>query len=1133
MKKKLQDHALGKTFPGAVKILLKMKLTLCVILISFLGAMASESYSQTTKLSLDLKNTKVRDALGAIENQSEFFFLYSEKLIDADREVNIEVRGGTIEKILDKIFDGTDVNYTVKGRQIVLTTPEANNIIGTSSVSQQQKKVTGKVTDQSGVPIPGVAIIVKGTTTGVSTDNDGKFYFSLPTDTKALVFSFVGMKTQEIEVGNKTAINVVMEDETIGIDEVVAIGYGTQSKRNVTGSIETIDFNKLSAIPAAQITQKLQGQLAGVQINQTTGTPGQGMSIRIRGSASISAGSDPLYVVDGFPISADISIINPDEIETISVLKDAASTSLYGSRAANGVVLITTKKAKKGQSNIGVNAYFGIQQVPQKGRPDMMNATEFAQFKKESYEDLGQAVPSIFQNPSQYGKGYDWYDALLRTAPVQDYNITLSSSTDRHNVSLVAGYFNQDGVLLNSNFQRFSLRSNFEYKISDKIKTGFNLAPSYTINDNPSSDGLFYAGAGIINNAILTWPILPYKNADGTLPLTAYIPGISAFGAPNWYRSIQEIKNNTKTTRLLSTGFLEVELIEGLKLKSTINVEMGQALFSNFNPSTASIAFTAIPPVTASAFSSNNQYLTWLNENTATYKKAFGDHNLELLVGYTNQKYRSDYSQIRTTNFPDDRISTIQSAVNIDRTSTSSDIQEWSLTSYISRLTYNYKGKYLLTGAIRRDGSSRFGTNNKWGSFPSVSAGWIVSDEKFMSNLKQFSFLKLKANYGITGNNNIGNYTQYANVNISQNTIFGSTVASGAAVTSINNSDLGWETTSQFDAGVEIGFLNNRIRFNYDYYTKKTTNLLYNLSVPQESGFSSITTNVGSFKFWGHEFSINSDNMVGNFKWSTNFNISFSDNKVLALSNLTDRIYGDHSITKVGGRIGQLYGLVWDGVYKNQADFDNSPKNIQSQVGTIKFKDVNGDKEITLGGDNDDRTIIGNPFPKFIYGLTNNLSYKNFDLSIVATGSYGNKIARLMDQGTTNLDGVFNVLKDVKNRWRSESNPGDGRYGKTTAATGMERDWFSSRFIQDGSYFAIKNITLGYNLPLKENKMIRSVRFYTSVQQAFLFTKYGGSNPEVSNMSNGSAANALNQGMDYAAYPVPRTLTFGVNLNLK
>lgn len=1097
-----------------------------ILLCLFLTVFALNASAQ--KVTLSFQNETFEKVLSAIKRQTSLSLVFSEQLVDLNRKVSINVNSVEVEDALKQLLAGTNIGFEIKNNKLYLVGNVSNE---SKDHSIKSKKINGLVTDYKGDPIIGASVLIEGGSNGTITDVNGRFSLTVNSD-RRLKISYIGFESRLIEVNNQSDLKITLVESSKKLGEIVVVGYGTQSKRNVTGSVETVDFTKLSNIPAAQATQKLQGQLAGVQINQATGKPGEGMSIRIRGQASILAGSEPLYVVDGFPISADISIINPNEIETISVLKDAASTSLYGSRAANGVILITTKSAKKGQSGISVNAYYGIQQVPMKGRPDMMNATEFAQFKKESYQDLGQAVPAIFQNPEQYGEGYDWYGAMLRTAPIQDYNITLASGTDKHNVSLVAGYFKQDGVLLNSSYQRFSLRSNFDYKISQRIKTGFNLAPSYSINDNPSSDGLFFMGAGIINNALLTWPILPYKNTDGTLPMTAYIPGVSAFGAPNWYRSIQEIKNHTKTTRLISTGYLEVEPFTGLKLKSSINIEMGQALFNNFNPSTASIGFTAIPPVTASAMTSNNQYLTWLNENIATYKKSFGDHNFELLAGYTNQKYRADYSQIRTTNFPDDRINTIQSAVNIDRPGTYSDIQEWSLTSYLSRLTYNFNNKYLLTAAIRSDGSSRFGSANKWGTFPSMSAGWVVSDEKFMSGFKQLSLLKLRASYGITGNNNIGNYTQYANVNIAQNAIFGSSVASGSAVTSLSNNDLGWETTSQFDAGLEVAILNNRVRFNYDYYSKKTTNLLYNLQVPQESGFSSITTNVGSLKFWGHEFSVNSDNMVGNFKWSTNFNIAFSDNKVLALSNLTDRIYGEHSITKVGERIGQFYGLIWDGVYKNQADFDNSPKNTSSQVGTIKFKNLNNDNVITYGGDNDDRTIIGNPFPTFIYGLTNNFSYKNFDLSIVTYGSYGNKIARLMDQGTTNLDGVFNVLKEVKYRWRSEANPGDGKYGKTTAATNMERDWFSTRYIQDGGYFSIKNITLGYTLSLT-NKTIRSARLYGSVQNAFLFTKYGGANPEVSTTSNGSSASALNQGMDYSAYPVPRVFTIGLNMQLK
>ncbi len=1002
---------------------------------------------------------------------------------------------------------------------------------GALTFATPQSTVTGKVVDEKGEGLPGVTVLVKGTTTGTNTDAEGNFQLAAEPGA-VLVIRYVGYVTQEIPVGSQTTFSVKLVRDAKQLDDVVVVGYGTQAKREVTGAVQTVNAQELADIPAAQVTQKLQGKLAGVQILQATGKPGQGMQVRVRGQASISAGSDPLYVVDGFPIVTDISLINPDEIETITVLKDAASTSLYGSRAANGVVLITTKQAKSGQSTVGANAYFGVQQVPQKGRPDMMNATEFAQFKKESYEDLGQPVPAVFQNPSQYGEGYNWYNAMLRTAPVQNYSVTFTAGKDKFTTSAVAGFFKQQGVVLNSDYQRFSLRLNSNYNVSDRVRVGINLAPSYTIDNTPPTDGRFFNGQGVLYNALLSWPTLAYQNPDGSLPLSVSVPGITTFTEPNWYRSIQEIKNNNVQTRLLSNAYLEVEPIKDLFLKTTINLDLGNALFQNYNPSTASIGFATPPPVTASALRKNNTYYSWLNENTATYHKAFGEHTFDVLAGYTLQRFHSDYDQIRTTNFPDDRIQTVQSAINIDRPNTYSDIQEWSLVSYIGRLNYNYKGRYLLSGAVRRDGSSRFGVNNRNGVFPSVSAGWIISDESFMPKINQLTFLKARASYGVTGNNNIGNYSQYATVNTTTNTIFGSTVANGASVTALSNPNLGWETTKQLDLGLDIGLFENRLNLTYDFYTKNTTNLLYSLAVPQESGFGSFLGNIGELKFWGHEFAVNSKNFVGKFRWETNFNIAFSDNKVVALSEGVDRIYGDGTITRVGERIGQFYGMIQDGVYKNKAEYDSSPKAIASSVGTVKYRDVNGDGVITYGDDKDDRTVIGNPFPKFIYGITNSFSYAGFDLSIVAAGSYGNDIMRRTDQGTTNLDGVFNVLREVKDRWRSPDNPGAGLYGTTTTNTANDREWLSTRFVHKGSYLTIKNITLGYTVPVQHLKPFRTIRPYASVQQAYVFTNYTGANPETSIDANGNQTNALNQGMDFGTYPVPRTFTIGLNVGL-
>ncbi len=1008
-------------------------------------------------------------------------------------------------------------------------------------------QIKGKVTDPNGDVLVGVSVAIKGTTKGTQTDVSGSYSIEAANNT-VLVFSFVGYETKEALVSAQKDINISLALDDKLLSEIVVVGYGSQLKKSVTGAVQTIGAKEFKDIPVSQVSQKLQGQLAGVQINQTTGKPGQGMNVRIRGQLSVSAGSDPLYVIDGFPITGNIGQLNPDEIEDISVLKDAASTSLYGSRAANGVVIINTKRGKSGQTNVSFNTFVGTQVVPMKGRFQMMTAEEFAQTKKEHYEDSKLPVPVEFQNPSQYaGKNNDWFDALLQRAPVQSYNLTLTSNKDKLKTSVVAGVFNQEGVVLNTKYNRYSLRVNSEYAVSKKVTIGMNLAPSYVTDNTPRTDGT--RGTGILFNAMHTWPVMPIYEADGeTLTLFNRFPASTGniFAYPNYVRSAYEIKNETKQTNLLSNAYISYSPIKGLTLKSTFNAELLGSNFFFFNPSTATSAINTAIPVTAVSTREYTNNVGWLNENLATYTKSINEHNFEILGGYTNQSFRSDINRITSDTYSDDRLPTIQGGINISRAGfgatgtfggTGTNVQEWALTSVLSRLSYNYKSKYLFTASIRRDGSSRFGSNNRWGTFPSVSAGWVLSDEDFIRNIDQISFLKLRTSWGVTGNNNIGNYTQYALVNNTVNAVFGSTIAPGAAITSLANPNLGWETTRQVDVGLDVGLMNDRFTLIYDYYTKKTSNLLFAVQIPQEAGFSNFNDNIGEIKFWGHEVALVSRILTkGKLKWTLNTNISFNRNKVLALAPGIDRVYGLHHITKVGQPFGQFYGHIANGVYQNAEDLKNSPKVPgRSFVGTIKLVDVNGDGVLTNGGDNDDRAVMGNPFPDFIYGATTNLAYGNFDLNIVGSGSQGNDLMVRHLYSTANLDGVFNFHKEVKYRWRSEANPGKGFYGTTVGGgtvTGIERDWWNSRFITDASFFTIKNITLGYTIN-KSNKLFKSARVYASMQQAFVFTKYwGGQNPEVSsqNDGNGDGGN-LSPGVDQFNYPVPRTTTFGVNFN--
>jgi TonB-linked SusC/RagA family outer membrane protein len=1124
----------GLPFSLAIAIM-KISIIPTLLFLSSFCTFAKNSKAQEVynkQISIHVKDQNLKSTLSRIAELSGAKFSYSSQLIQSVRKVTLSEKNEKLSAVLDKLLGQLGIQYLYYNEYIVLS-KKTDNPTGSAI---QAKTITGKVFDEKGQTLPGVSIGIKGTASGAVTDNNGDYRITVADDNAVLVFKYIGFITQEIPVSGKTTITVTLLPEAKNLDEVVVVAYGNITQRSSTGALQSVNYQELQDIPAAQFTQKLQGKLAGVQISQTTGRPGQGMRVTVRGSASISTGTSPLYVVDGFPVVGDISNINPDEIETITVLKDAASTALYGSRAAFGVVMVTTKTAKAGQTNVSVNAYTGVQQVPQKGRPDMMNGTEWAQFKKEYYQDLGQSVPAAFQDPAQYGEGYNWYNAMLRTAPISNYSVSINSNKDKFSTAVTAGFFQQNGVLLNSYYKRFSLRANSLFKVNDKVRVGVNIAPTYSFDNTPSSDGQFFGSGGLLYNAMLTPPVVPYQNADGSYPIAVTTPGVTAFPTPNWVRSIQDISSKNNVNRLLSNTYLEVEPIPKLILKSSINVDMGQSKYDYFQPSTAGRAFAAAPSAINANLTLNNfKYYSWLSENTASYAKQLGGHSFDVLGGYTVQRYRSDFSGVSGSNFSDDRIQTINAA--LVKNNPTMDIQEWSLISYLARLNYNFKGKYLLSASIRRDGSSRFGTNNKWGNFPAVSAAWVASEESFFRDINALTFLKIRGSYGLVGNNNIGNYTQYATVASAVNSPFNNNTASGIAVTNLGNTELGWEKTQELDLGLDLGLFGNRIYLTYDYYNKVTSNLLYSLPVPRESGFSNFTGNVGKISFWGHEIGLNTNNLVGKFKWSTNFNITFTDNKVLALSGISDQLIvstgSAETITKVGGHIGQFYGLIQDGVYKDQADYDSSPKATNSQVGTIKFRDLNGDGVIKYGDTDGDKTIIGNPFPKFIFGFTNSFSYRKFDLSVVAAGSYGNDIARMTDQGTANLDGVFNVLKEVQNRWRSPSNPGDGKYGKTIGSTGDERDQFHSRFIQDGSFLTIKNITLGYSWDVKKLSMIKGIRFYGSIQQAFVFTKYGGANPEVGTDSNGNGASSLAQGLDFSAYPVPRTFTFGLNVNLK
>lgn len=1107
---------------------MKIKLTTLLFIARLVDANSS-TCTQVTKPDLAIHNKGMVELFREIEEKSGFHFFYQRKDLEDLNHISVGKENSTALEIPEEVFSGTGIAYKVVDRNIIakkeLLAPESNQF------AMQQKYVSGSVTDEAGQPLPGVTVIIKGTAKGTVTSIDGKYSLPIVPDNAVLQFSFVGMVSQEVEVGNQTTINITMEADVIGIEEVVAIAYGTQKQRFVTGSISGLDAEKLEDMPVGQISQKLQGKIAGVQLNQITGSPGSELAVRIRGAASINAGNNPLYVVDGSPLVGSLKDINPDEIQNISVLKGASATSLYGSRAANGVVLVTTKKAREGQSEIQFRASYGVSNVPQRGRPEMMNSREFLEDRKALWEDKIRyqgykgEVPEIYQNPEAWtGPDTDWYDVLLQTGKQSNYNLTLLSGKGKISSASTIGYYSEKGIMTNSGYERFSLRSNKDYEVNKFIKLGLNIAPTYSKYNNISSDGFY----NTLEAAIMTPPIFSpdEKNPDGTTKLSFTGPGLFTF--PNWVVTLEDQINLSENIRLLSNVYGEIDFLKYFNFKSEVSTEIFRSRNRIFYPSTTGTIFYPPPSVQRGIYNTNN-YTSWTFENILNFNKTFyKNHHVGALLGYSAQEYRQEYVSLLGTNFPDDEISWLDAAATISNWENSPS--SWSMVSLFGRINYDFKEKYLLSASLRQDGSSRFGSRSKWGTFPSISAGWIISEEEFAKNWSSISYLKVRAEYGVVGNNNIGNYTQYGNVTTTDY-VFNNELVSGRSQTSLENNELTWETTSGIDVGIDMYIFKDRIGLMADYYDKTTDDMLYQIDIPWGSGFSNIQSNIGEIHTWGYEFSLNSRNFVKEFKWKTDLNISFPRNKVIQLgtNNTPIGAYGDWTgnvnRTAVGHPAGMFWGYVSDGVYMTQEEFDTQPKHITSQVGSAKYKDVSGldgipDGKITV----EDKTFIGNPNPDFIFGITNTFSYKNFDLDISASGTYGNDVFIGSKEWGETLEGIFNIEKYMIDRWRSPEDPGSGIIPRTLSSTLPFNRVPQSRYVEDGTHLTINNITLSYTLP--HNKILGKTRLYFSVQQALVLTNYSGPNPEASNWG----LNGLREGVDSAAYPLPRRLSIGIDI---
>lgn len=1006
-----------------------------------------------------------------------------------------------------------------------------------------QQQVSGIVRDADGTPLAGVTVLIQGTNRGTATNANGQFQIEASAG-EVLVFRNVGYSTHEVTVGNETVIDVVLAEEAEGLQEVIVVGYGSVQKKDVTGSVAPISMNNVRGQSVASLDQSLSGQVAGVNISTSNGTPGGGPRIQVRGIGAIGAGSEPLYVIDGFPVpsssgqhSNPMSSINPQDIESMTILKDASATAIYGSRGANGVVMITTRRGATGQPRITVNASTGLQQVPQKGRPDLMNGQEFAQFRKEAIEDRiryeeGREptladIPEDYRNPEAIGVGTNWYDEVLRVAPMSDIGLSVSGGTEKIRTFVSAGYFNQEGVMLNTKFDRFSLRANTEADIADRLKVGINVAPTLTF----LTGGV--RGQGRDEGFEIANPIPPVYNPDGSY--NDFIQSSGTFGIPNPVMALNSITNKATRLRVLMNSFAEYEIVKNLKFRTSFNVDFENGDSEYFRPSIIGNQ-NAAPPSVPSGSVGSVRYLNWLNENTLTYDySSDSGHSFSGLVGYTIQQQKTNNNSFNGQQFPDDDIQSLNAAARVVMGGL--NISDWSLVSYLARVNYSFNSKYMATATVRTDGSSRFGPNNRWGTFPSFALGWRLSEENFLKNSTWVDELKLRASYGFTGNFNIGNYSYMSNIG-TRDYVFNGTLGSGRVMTTLGNPNLGWERMRELNLGLDFNFLDNRISLTADVYNRNTQDLLLNVEIPQSSGFGSVTENRGDVRNRGVELGLNTHNVLrDNFEWSTNFNISFNRNKVIALGRSDDPIYSGQSsegnptnITRIGHPVGMIIGYVYEGIYQNEADLQNYPAFPGAIPGNMRFRDVNQDGEITPF---DDFDVIGNPYPDFNWGMTNTIRFRDFDLRVLVVGAAGAEMLRATNFYTGNIDGVFNVNRSVQDRWRSPEQPGSGLV-PTTNGTGRGRVMYRdthSLWVEKTDYAWIKNITVGYNLPagVLGNGWINSMRVYGTVQNALLISGYSG-NPEGTNYLRPDTG-ALVPGIDYSNYPVPRIYSLGVNVS--
>ncbi len=995
-----------------------------------------------------------------------------------------------------------------------------------TDVLAQASTVNGRVTGSDGAPLPGVSVVLKNTQRGTTTNTDGRYSLpNLPANA-VITFSFIGYVSQDVAIGNgngqpRSTIDLTLESDDRSLSEVVVVGYGTQRKIETTGSIASVKSSELVQTPVVNVAQGLQARVSGVQVSQNTGAPGGNISVRIRGTNSINGNSEPLYVVDGIQISnsggindvSPLSTINPNDIESVEVLKDASASAIYGSRAANGVVLITTKRGKAGATRVTLDSYYGVQNVNK--TLDLMNAAEFAQLENETFKN------NFYTDPASLGQGTDWQSLIFRQAPIQSHQLSLNGGSEKTQLSLSANYFNQDGIIINSNFKRYSFRANIDHRISDRVKVGTSILGSYAINAGVTTGSQTIGDGGavvgtVLGSAIGAPPLLkPYREDGSIWPFGEQADGRYRENAnPLNYTAIL---NQLAIRRTLANVYADFLLTKGLTYRASFNIDLQNNLRDTYSP--RSIVNTAdLNDNSGSGSKTNSSNLALLHESILTYATTFAkNHSFKATAVVGTQSETGNSNSISATGFPNDATQNEALQLALNRTISSSRSSQ-RLDSYLGRINYGFKDRYFLDLTARIDGSSRFGANNKYGVFPAISAGWRIIEEPFAKSLTWLTDLKLRASYGITGNAaGISPYQSLATVSAGGSDYnINHAYVTGINPSGIANPDLRWERSAQTDIGLDIGILNNRISFIVDVYQKKTSDLLYVKALPLSSGYGTITGNFASLENKGLELAANARILDGALKWAVSANATFNRNKVLSLDGGTtqERFVTTYTVLKVGSPLGLFKTYVFDGI--NQTGETITP-GYDGRLGGHKVKDINGDGTITAA----DQIITGDPNPNFIYGFSTNLSFKNLDFSAFISGSQGNDIYNASRLSFEIPLGGRNLFEGVVNRW-TPTNPSN-QYVSPAQGSRLP---VTNYVVEDGSYLRCKNVTLGYTLP--RIKGIQGIRVYVSANNLFTLTSYSGFDPEV----NTYAGSNTQIGVDNLVYPQAKSFLGGLQITL-